>query len=119
LISSLSKGARDAVNSWLRQSGYSLRWVPPRVLSRLASIEVNFSMLAAHLMLTTAKPYFIGIGANDGVTHDPLYPFVRDFGWRGIMVEPIPEAFAALERNYANFADVALVPHRRGAPGRA
>jgi len=66
-------------------------------------------MLAAHLMLTTRRPYFIGIGANDGVTHDPLYPFVRDFGWRGIMVEPIPEAFAALERNYAGFEDVALV----------
>jgi FkbM family methyltransferase len=66
-------------------------------------------MLAAQLMLTTTRPYFIGIGANDGVTHDPLYPFIRDFGWRGVMVEPIPEAFAALERNYAVFPDVALV----------
>jgi FkbM family methyltransferase len=73
------------------------------------TVEVDFSMLAAHLMLTTRRPYFIGIGANDGVTHDPLYPFVRDFGWRGIMVEPIPEAFAALQRNYAGFGDVALV----------
>jgi FkbM family methyltransferase len=60
-------------------------------------------------MLHTPRPYFIGIGANDGVTHDPLYPFVRDFGWRGIMVEPIPEAFAALECNYAGFGDVTLV----------
>jgi FkbM family methyltransferase len=67
-------------------------------------------MLAAQLMLGTARPYFIGIGANDGVTHDPLYPFIRDFGWRGLMVEPIPEAFAALERNYAGFSEVALVP---------
>jgi FkbM family methyltransferase len=70
---------------------------------------MNFAMLAAHLMLKTARPYFIGIGANDGVTHDPLYPFVRDFGWRGIMVEPIPEAFAALKCNYARFGDVTLI----------
>jgi FkbM family methyltransferase len=98
------------LNSRLRQLGYSLKWLPPRVLSRPDhAIDVDFSVLAAHLMLTTARPYFIGIGANDGVTHDPLYPFVRDFGWRGIMVEPIPEAFAALERNYAGFNDVTLV----------
>jgi len=110
MISWVSKGAREALNSWLRKLGYSLRWMPPRLLSRPdQTIEVDFSMLAAHLMLTTTRPYFIGIGANDGVTHDPLYPFVRDFGWRGIMVEPIPEAFAALERNYAGFGDVALV----------
>jgi FkbM family methyltransferase len=84
--------------------------MPPRILLQPNQIvEVEFPILAAHLMLTTARPYFIGIGANDGVTHDPLYPFVRNFGWRGIMVEPIPEAFAALERNYAGFGDVALV----------
>ena len=84
--------------------------VSPCVLSRPGKmVEVNFAMLAAHLMLTTKRPYFIGIGANDGVTHDPLYPFIRDFGWRGIMVEPIPEAFAALEHNYAGFGGVTVV----------
>src|SRR3954453_17285216 len=110
MISWLSKCTRNALNSRFRKLGYPLRWIPPAILSRPGQvIEVNFSMLAAHLMLTTARPYFIGIGANDGVTHDPLYPFVRDFGWRGIMAEPVPEAFAALKRNYAGFKDVTLV----------
>ena len=110
MISWLSEGPRNVLNSRLRKRGYSLRWMPPAVLSRPdQTVEVDFSMLAAHLMLTTRRPYFIGIGANDGVTHDPLYPFVRDFGWHGIMVEPIPEAFAALEHNYAGFGDVSLV----------
>jgi FkbM family methyltransferase len=102
--------ARAALNSWLEKHGYSLKWLPPSVLlPSNRTVEIDFSLLAAHLMLTTPQPYFINIGANDGVTHDPLYPFVRDFGWRGIMVEPIPEAFAALERNYAGFVDVTLV----------
>jgi FkbM family methyltransferase len=110
MLSWLSTGARNVLNSRLRKLGYSLSWMPPRVLSQPnQTVEVNFSILAAHLMLTTTRPYFIGIGANDGVTHDPLYPFIRDFGWRGIMVEPIPEAFAALEHNYAGFGDVVLV----------
>ncbi|WP_209378845.1 FkbM family methyltransferase [Pararoseomonas baculiformis] len=60
-------------------------------------------------MLTTPRPFFIGIGANDGVTHDPIFPFIRDFGWRGIMVEPIPEAFARLKDNYTRYPDVTLV----------
>jgi FkbM family methyltransferase len=109
-MATISKLARDALNSRLRRYGYLLRWVPPRALwPSDRTIELGFPLVAAHLMLTVPQPYFIGIGANDGVTHDPLYPFVRDFGWRGVMVEPIPEAFGALERNYAGFPGVALV----------
>jgi len=116
MIASIRGGIREALNSRLRQRGYSLRWMPRRVLSQAnLTIEVGFSLLAAHLMLVTPRPYFIGIGANDGVTHDPLYPFVRNFGWRGIMVEPIPEAFAALQRNYAGYGDVTLIQAAVGA----
>lgn len=107
---SLTQCARNELNSWLRRRGYTLKWLPSRVLSRLdQTIEPDFALLAAHLMLSTPRPYFIGIGANDGVTHDPIYPFIRDFGWRGIMVEPIPEAFAALNGNYKAFKDITLV----------
>jgi FkbM family methyltransferase len=110
MVSWVPNGARDALNAWLRERGYSLKWMPPRVHSQPGhTIDLNFPLLAAHLMLRTPKPYFIGIGANDGVTHDPLYPFIRDHGWRGIMVEPMPDAFAALQRNYAGFGEVALV----------
>jgi FkbM family methyltransferase len=110
MITWFSQRAHDGLNSCLLKLGYSLRWMPPAVFSQPnRTVEVDFSLLAAHLMLTTRRPFFIGIGANNGVTHDPLYPFVRDFEWRGIMVEPIPEAFAELERNYAGFEDVTLV----------
>jgi len=101
---------RQGFNFFLRQHGYSLSWTPPCVLAQgRRLIEIDFSILAAHLMLRIKRPYFIGIGANDGVTHDPLFPFVRDFGWQGIMVEPLPQAFASLEKNYANYKDVDLV----------
>src|SRR4051794_3592176 len=106
---SLPQLARDSLNHWLRRRGYALNWSPPRVSALGMALDVNFEMLAAHLMLRTPEPFFVGIGANDGVTHDPLYPFIRDHGWRGVMVEPIPEAFAALERNYAGLPRVELV----------
>jgi FkbM family methyltransferase len=109
MVSALSRVLRRTVNTRLAERGYALRWLPPRVLASRRVIEVDFTMLAARLMLRVPRPYFIGIGANDGVTGDPLHPFIRDHGWRGLMVEPIPEAFAALERNYAGFDQVGLV----------
>ena len=76
------------------------------MVSWLSKGACDFWILATHPMMTTIRLF--GIGANDGVTPDLLYPLIRDFGWRGIMVEPIPEVFAALERDYARFEDVAL-----------
>src|SRR5262245_5503710 len=51
---------------------------------------------------------FVNIGANDGVSNDPIYPFLCDYRWRGIAVEPREPVFAELERNYARFPGVAL-----------
>ncbi len=45
---------------------------------------------------------FIQIGAFDGVAGDPIRPLVLDRpGWRGALVEPQPDAFETLRRNYA------------------
>lgn len=110
MLGALTVRLKDALNRVLHGRGYALTWLPPRVLaSPAAGVALSFPMLAAHLMLRRPKPFFIGIGANDGVTHDPLFPFVREFGWPGVMIEPIPEAFAALRRNYTAYPDVALV----------
>ncbi|MGH8476088.1 MAG: FkbM family methyltransferase [Methylococcales bacterium] len=46
--------------------------------------------------------FFIQIGANDGVSHDPLYRHVQRFGWRGILIEPVKFYFDLLKKNYAN-----------------
>jgi FkbM family methyltransferase len=52
--------------------------------------------------------FFVNIGANDGVSNDPIYPFLRDHGWRGIAVEPLEPIFAELRRNYSRFPGVIL-----------
>ena len=36
---------------------------------------------------------FIQIGANDGVSGDPIYRFIQEFDWTGILVEPQKEVF--------------------------
>jgi FkbM family methyltransferase len=51
--------------------------------------------------------FFVNIGANDGVANDPIYPFLCEYGWRGIAVEPLEPLFAELASNYARFPGVA------------
>lgn len=50
------------------------------------------------------------IGANDGAINDPVHPFLRDYAWRGLLVEPLSDVFAhQLARTYAGNPRVTLV----------
>ncbi len=54
------------------------------------------------------SPFFLEVGASDGVTDDHLRPYVLEHRWRGIMIEPVPYVFERLRRNYAGIDRVAL-----------
>ena len=45
------------------------------------------------------RPFFVQIGANDGVSEDPIHRFLMQRAWDGIMVEPIPYLFEVLKAN--------------------
>jgi FkbM family methyltransferase len=44
---------------------------------------------------------FLQIGANDGLRNDPLRDFIVRDRWSGVFVEPLPDVFPLLEKNYA------------------
>ncbi|MGH8556520.1 MAG: FkbM family methyltransferase [Methylococcales bacterium] len=46
--------------------------------------------------------FFIQVGSNDGIVHDPLYRHVLRNGWNGILIEPVRYYFDLLKKNYAN-----------------
>jgi len=52
--------------------------------------------------------FFVNIGANDGVSNDPIYPFLRKYGWSGIAVDPLGYVCDELRRNYAQFERVVV-----------
>jgi FkbM family methyltransferase len=52
---------------------------------------------------------FLQIGANDGITGDPIHTFVTRYGFRGVCVEPQPDAFARLQATYRDQPGVACV----------
>lgn len=49
--------------------------------------------------------HFLQIGSNDGVTSDPLFPYIKQGNWKGILVEPVPEIFSQLVSNYSSYSD--------------
>jgi FkbM family methyltransferase len=44
---------------------------------------------------------FVQVGANDGYRFDPLRKHVLAHNWSGLLIEPQPDVFAELKRNYA------------------
>mgnify|MGYP001175485734 CR=1 FL=1 len=45
--------------------------------------------------------FFIQIGANDGISGDPIHKFIIKYNWSGILVEPVIGLFSRLKENYA------------------
>jgi FkbM family methyltransferase len=43
--------------------------------------------------------YFVDVGAYDGVSLSNTYVLEKEFGWTGLCVEPIPEAYRKLVAN--------------------
>lgn len=51
----------------------------------------------------TRKPvYFLQVGAMDGASYDPIFPFASHYLWNGILIEPLPDMMDRLKANYQN-----------------
>ena len=66
--------------------------------------------LLADFARTITDAIFLQIGANDGLTGDPLHPFLSsaDSRWRGVLVEPVPHVFAQLSERYGHRGSLSL-----------
>jgi len=72
-------------------------WCLPRILR-----ESNITPHAIAAVASHANKKFIQIGANDGISHDPLYPYLIKSKWRGLMLEPNPLVIDTLRKNHKN-----------------
>lgn len=51
----------------------------------------------------------VQIGANDGVSHDPVHEYLTDGGWRGLLAEPLPDVYQQLLATYRDVDNVRAV----------
>jgi FkbM family methyltransferase len=61
------------------------------------------------------SPFFVKVGANDGLTGDPCSDLLISGDWKGLLVEPVPYCLARLEANFADRERFALAPLAIGA----
>ena len=95
----LVNGALGKIRGPLRRMGYRLE-----KNERLTLFE---PLLYARLQKVGVKDFFfVQIGANDGVSSDPIYRFVTDTKVAGVVVEPVRDVYAKLVENYCRFPEV-------------
>jgi FkbM family methyltransferase len=117
----------------LARRGWALVPRPQPLLAHPAAcLEASFDLVLSHYLVHQARtPYFVQIGAFNGVDGDPLYPYVKKGLLKGCLLEPQPDVFEQLRLNYAGvggllFKRAAIGPRpgqatlyrvRPGAPG--
>jgi FkbM family methyltransferase len=74
-------------------------------LRRQGSNRRHLARRIAEALLEVESPFFVKVGANDGVTEDPICSMLRaDARYRGILIEPVYYLFQKLKKNYSDAA---------------
>jgi FkbM family methyltransferase len=103
---------KPLIRSGLRRLGYTIQRLPTPAYDAQFALQVDFGYVLAHYLATRddTRPFsFLQVGANDGVTGDPLHEHVRLGGWHVILVEPQPTQFRRLVENYAGAQHLTFV----------
>lgn len=76
--------------------GYRIERLSPHTEVPIEVLDLLIYKLAG----TVPDFFFVQVGANDGITHDPIRKYVTRYHWRGILIEPQPQVFEQLRANY-------------------
>ena len=83
------------------------------IVKRLSPLPGNalplIDILIDHGVLSHGRRAILQIGANDGVLDDPVHGAIRRHGLAALLVEPLPDVFANLVKNYADLPGVKCV----------
>ncbi len=87
------------------------------VCERLAAADAGYGRSYGHwlhtvlheLARTTPGLRFLQVGGMDGKRFDPVYAFIKHYRWSGLILEPLPDLFAALSAHYTDCPGVTLV----------
>ncbi|HBC86807.1 MAG TPA: hypothetical protein DCZ94_07630 [Lentisphaeria bacterium] len=96
--------AKDIIRKMFSVSGYSIG----RIQKPCNAEYFYLTKFLNYYLEKKGAFYFIQIGANDGVTFDPIREFIiRNPGKvKGILLEPMKEAYSKLVGNYKDFPDI-------------
>ena len=87
-----------AINRLARRYGYHIE----RIVDYSDHQLDVFALLIRQIEPRSPEFFFIQVGANDGRTGDPIRKHIERYQWRGLLLEPLPNVFEVLTRNYQN-----------------
>jgi len=88
---------KQVVQSAVNSRGYRISKI--RQPLKYPYIDV-LDLVLRDQMVQDQDLFFVQIGANDGITADPVSQLIRKHHLRGILVEPQPKMFKRLVENY-------------------
>ena len=88
-MNALAESVKAAWSLWMERLGFC-----PRHSFGLDQLDTS---LANHLQYHGG--FFVEAGANDGLSQSNTAYFERYLGWRGLLIEPIPELAERCKRN--------------------
>lgn len=92
---------KAATKRWMQRRGFKIeRTMRPFLDHPGALISPTFDQIASYHAVKTPDFFFIQVGANDGIAHDPIRRYVTQLKWRGVLIEPQASVFRALVENY-------------------
>jgi len=89
------------MTGWLARASILLRFARAMLAYRLAP-KRPFRELLDDKGYLRRPMSFVQIGAHTGRENDWVNELVKEFGWRGVAVEPVPALFEELKRTYAS-----------------
>lgn len=98
-------GPKWILKQFLRSCGFDIVRHDPASLRPLNVLDLAVECVAS----ACRDFYFVQIGANDGIRHDPLRPLVLRHRLAGLLVEPLPDIFEDLQRNYSGVPGLRFV----------
>ena len=104
----MSISVRPMLREFLAKEPFVLGWMR-RIYVGLGFGEKNENDYLFDIAQTEKDIFVLQVGANDGKRHDSLSPFMLKYPWRGVLLEPLPDIFAALRDNYAKRDNVTLL----------
>lgn len=60
----------------------------------------SFELILQNYLQQNSDIFFIQIGAHDGCSDDPIFHLVKQYHWRGLLIEPQPQVFKKLKQTY-------------------
>lgn len=65
-----------------------------------AILQMRMDAFVRKYAESTKDFFFIQIGSNDGKKNDPIHKHIVKYGWKGILIEPVPYLFQKLKTTY-------------------